>query len=135
MMTCETLRTLETQYSNFLRAPIELEPGRQSGTLRTFKLGRLNEMSDKFRKRLIFVLRLVGGLFLLAWFGYADNLNWKLPRIPNETVGRVFPIPFHGTDGYADQTQYLLFWATFFIGILLFLIASWVGIRGNKQKV
>lgn len=84
--------------------------------------------------RLFYVVRVVGGLLFFVLCGYDDYLSKKLPRMADETVGRIYPLAFRGTGyGYANQTEIVIYWGIFVVGVALVVIPTWIEIRTKKK--
>ena len=78
--------------------------------------------NDESKKKFIYYVSFIPAFIaIVGWGGYGEYLNETTPRAPNEAIGRIYPLHFHGTDGYLTQTEYFIFWAlpavclTFFI--------------------
>lgn len=54
--------------------------------------------------------------------------------MPDEAIGRVYPLHFHGTDGYANQTEIFIIWAVPLFAMAIIVVTTWID-NSSKKKI
>ena len=89
------------------------------------------------RKKIVYVLYFFAGALFFAWGGIYDYWNGRLPTVPDESTGSVYPINFHGTDGYATGTQIIIYYSipvfSIVLAILVMTIDYWLGRMSRRS--
>lgn len=86
------------------------------------------------RKKFIYLVNIFAGSLFFVWFVVGEYWNGKLPRVPDESTGNVYPIAFHGTDGYANWTQITIFWAIPVTGGLIVILTTLIDYHLRKKN-
>lgn len=86
------------------------------------------------KKRIIRMAYLLAGSLFFVWGGIYRYWNGRVPTVPDESTGRIYRMPFHGTDGYLNLCEILIFWALPFTALSLAIVINIIDRYLDKKR-